>query len=145
MAFRFPLASVLAFRESLERREELALTKIQLEMARVQHEIEQLTAELVAAQRARDESMRRPIPAAKLQEMLHASDAVAERKKKLQETLAGLEQQRSEQLRAYHAAHRARQVLTDLRIQHHDAWDQRQARAQQKMLDDVFASRSRRG
>jgi flagellar export protein FliJ len=144
MAFRFPLAAVLAFRESLERREELALTKIQLEMARVQHEIEQVTAELAAAQRMREESMKQPIPAAQLQSMLHASDAAGERKKKLKEALAALEHQRGEQMRVYQAAHRARQVLSDLRAQQHEAWEQDQARQQQKTLDDIFTSRSQR-
>src|SRR5579872_5498042 len=104
MAFRFTLASVLGFRESVERREELALTKIQLEMARVQHAIEEVAAELVAAQRQREESMRQPMRAAELQSMLRAADVAAERKAKLLESLAVLEQQRGEQMRAYQAA-----------------------------------------
>ena len=145
MAFRFTLASVLGFRESIERREELALTKIQLEMARVQREIETATAELAAAQRMREDSMRRPIPAAQLQTMLLAAETVAERKKTLLESLAVLEQKRGEQMRAYQAAHRGRQVLSDLRTQQRETWDQDQARAQQKTLDDLFAARSRRG
>jgi flagellar export protein FliJ len=144
MAFRFPLASVLAFRESIERREELALSKIQLEMARVQHEIEQITAELVTAQKAREESMRRPISAAQLQAMLHAADAAVERRKKMLETLAALDRQRAEQMRVYQEAHRARRVLTDLEAQQGEIWEQEQARLQQKVLDDIFASRSLR-
>ncbi len=145
MAFRFPLASVLGFRENIERREELALSKIQLEMARVQHEIDQATAELAAAQRAREECMREPIPAAQLQAMLHGADAAAERKKKLLESMAVLEQQRGEQMRVYQAAHRDRRVLSDLLAQQREEWEVKQGRAQQKMLDDVFISRNMRG
>jgi flagellar export protein FliJ len=144
MAFRFTLASVLGVRESLERREELALTKIQLEMARVQHEIENVNAELAQAQRKREECMRQPIPAAQLQTMLHAADAATERKKKLLESLVVLERQRGEQMRAYQAARRARQVLSDLRAQHLEAWELEQARTQQKTIDDMFATRKQR-
>lgn len=144
MAFRFTLASVLAFRESMERREELTLAKIQLEMARVQHEIEHVTAELAVAQRMREENLRRPIPAAQLQSMLRAADAATEQKKKLVETLAALEHQRGEQMRVYQTAHRARRVFSDLRAQQRELWEQNQVRQQQKTLDDIFASRSQR-
>jgi flagellar export protein FliJ len=144
MAFRFTLASVLGVRESLERLEELALTRIQLEMARVRHAIEKTNADLAEAQRVREESMRKPIPAAQLQSMLHAADAAAERKTKLMESLVLLERQRGEQMRAYQAARRGRQVLSDLREQHLEAWEQEQARTQQKILDDIFASRNQR-
>lgn len=144
MAFRFTLASVLGFRESIERREDLALAKLQLEMARVRHEIDLVTEDLAAAQRRREESMRQPIPAAELQSMLRAADVAAERRKKLLESLAALEHQRGEQMRIYQTARRARQVLSDLRTQHRDTWEQEQARAQQKVLDDIFGSRSHR-
>jgi flagellar export protein FliJ len=144
MAFRFTLASVLGVRESLERREELALTKIQLEMARVQHGIEKVNAELAEAQQMREECMRQPIPAAQLQTMLHAAGAATERKTKLLESLVVLERQRGEQMRAYQAARRARQVLSDLRAQHLEAWELEQARTQQKIIDDIFATRNQR-
>jgi len=144
MAFRFTLASVLGFRESIERREDLALAKLQLEMARVRHEIDLVTEDLAAAQRRREESMRQPIPAAELQSMLRAADVAAERRKKLLESLAALEHQRVEQMRIYQTARRARQVLSDLLTQHRDTWEQEQARAQQKVLDDIFGSRSHR-
>ncbi|MFP5229856.1 MAG: flagellar FliJ family protein [Acidobacteriota bacterium] len=120
------------------------LTRIQLEMARVQHEIEHVTAEIVAAQKAREECMRHPIPAAQLQAMLHGADAAVERKKKLLEAMAALEQKRGEQMRLYQEAHRARQVLTELLGKQREAWEQEQGRAQQKMLDDIFASRNMR-
>jgi len=144
MAFRFPLASVLGFRESVERREELALAKVQLEMARVQHEIERVTEDLAEAQRKREECMRKAIPAAELQSMLRAADLAAERKKKLLESLAALEHQRGEQMRAYQSAHRARRVLSDLREQQLETWEQQQVRVQQKMADDRFVTRHQR-
>jgi flagellar biosynthesis chaperone FliJ len=47
-------------------------------------------------------------------------------------------------MRAYQAARRARQVLSDLRAQHLEAWELEQARTQQKTIDDMFATRKQR-
>jgi len=55
MGFRFPLASVLQFRESIEKREELALQKVQFEVARVRRRIDELTEELAKASDEREE------------------------------------------------------------------------------------------
>jgi flagellar biosynthesis chaperone FliJ len=55
-----------------------------------------------------------------------------------------LERQRCEQMRAYQAARRARQVLSDLRAQHLEAGELEQARTQQKTIDDMFATRKQR-
>ena len=145
MGFRFPLASVLSLRESMERREELALKKILLDMAHVRREIEHLDAELAAAHRMREESLQRPIPAFQLQSMLRDADAAIERRRVLVESLAALERQRSEQTRVYQAAHCGRRMLSDLLEQQRDLWEQEQARNAQKVIDDVFASRSQRG
>ena len=46
MGFRFTLDSVLRFREGIEKREELALQKVQFEVSRVRRRIEELTEEL---------------------------------------------------------------------------------------------------
>ncbi|MGB6742740.1 MAG: hypothetical protein WBE38_03710, partial [Terracidiphilus sp.] len=93
MAFRFALATVLRFRESVEKREELALQKILLEMARVRREIERLTAEIAAAQEARNQAMQNPLPASHIQGMLNEMDAATERRKTLRESLESLERQ----------------------------------------------------
>jgi flagellar export protein FliJ len=145
MAHRFSLASVLRFRESVEQQEELALRKLQLETAGAQRSVEQATMEIAIAQQTRERAMQQPIPAAQLQAMLRAAEAAIERKKKLLAILHKLEEQRAEQMRRYQAAHRDRQMLTDLADRQQDAHELRQVKAQQKMVDDLFASRHRRG
>ena len=52
MPFRFKLATVLKIRESVEKQEERALQKILVEMARVAHQIEELTAEIAKSRDA---------------------------------------------------------------------------------------------
>ena len=143
MAFRFSLATVLRFRESVEKREELALQKILMEMARIRREIEQVNAAIATAQNARNEAMQNPLPASHLQDMLSEIEAAVVRRDKLRETLQALDRQRVLQTQRYQAAHRDRQMLSDMRTRQRDAYEQQQARATQKFLDDIFAARSR--
>lgn len=144
MAFRFTLATVLRFRESVEKREELTLQRILLDMARVRHEIEQITTAMITAHDAREQAMRNTLPASHLHGMLKDAEAAAERKKNLLQSLAALEQQHRLQAAKYQAAHRDRQMLSDMKTKKRDAYEQERARATQKFLDDIFAARSMR-
>jgi flagellar export protein FliJ len=145
MAFRFSLAAVLRFRESVEKREELALQKIILEIARTRIEIERQTEEIGAAQEAINKAMQKPISAYHLQGLLNAVSVIVNRKKALVESLVPLERKREMQMKAYQAAHRDRQMLSDMATRQRGAYEQAQARAQQKFLDDIFAARAQRG
>jgi len=144
MAFRFSLATVLLFRQSVEKREELALQKILMEMARTRKEIQEITTAIAAAHAARNQAMLNPLPASHVQDMLSDTDAAAERKKKLIESLAVLEREHQAQTRKYQAAHRDRQMLSDMQSRQREAYDQERARATQKFLDDIFAARLHR-
>jgi flagellar export protein FliJ len=145
MAFRFPLASVLSYRESVERREELALQKILMEMAQVRQTIDQLTGQIAQAQKTIERVMQKALPAVQMQSMLNQANAAIERKRALIAALEALEQKREQQLRAYQDAHRSRRMLSDMAKQRRTAWDQERAKSQQKFLDDIFAARARRG
>jgi flagellar FliJ protein len=145
MAFRFSLATVLRFRESIEKREELVLEKLLMEMARLRRDIEGLAAEITGAQEARNHAMQQPLPAIHLQLMLKQTDLLADRKKALIESLAALDRERDIQTRRYQAAHRDRQMLSDMSARKKEAYEQERTRAQQKFLDDIFATRAQRG
>ncbi len=144
MAFRFPLAAVLRLRESIEQREERALQKIQLGMARVSHQIDQLTASIAKEQQAREQALKQPIPAVELQTMLWDAQAAVEKKKALIEALHALEEQRIQQMKVYQAAHRDHETLLNMAAEQRSAYELEQARAQQKFLDDIFIGRRHR-
>jgi flagellar export protein FliJ len=144
MPFRFPLATVLRVRKSLEKREERALQKIQLDMARIARQIDELSAEIAKAHQVREQAMQRPIPASHLQMHSWSSEAALARKKSLLRDLFRLEELRDLQLKAYHAAHRNSETLTDLLHKQRDAYELEQARTQQKQLDDIFIARRQR-
>jgi flagellar export protein FliJ len=135
---------VLRLRESIERREERALKKIQMEMARVSRQIEELDAAIARAQRERDGALREPMPASHLQAMLAQTALTIEGRKTLQAMLRGLEEQRLKQLKVYQAAHRDHEMLIEMRKQQRNAYLLEQERMEQKYLDDIFIARRHR-
>jgi flagellar FliJ protein len=144
MAFRFSLATVLRVRESLQRQEELKLQKIGFEMARLKREIDQLTAEIAEASNAEERALRRPIPASQVQMLVWARHAAIEKRAALERDRQALEQQRDEQLKIYHAAHRECETLIDLRDSQRDEYEHEKAHGDQKRLDDMFVARRQR-
>jgi flagellar FliJ protein len=145
MAFRFPLATVLRVKESLEKREERAVQRIQLEMARVARQIEELTEAMTKAYAARNQALRQAVPAGQLHTMLWEAQAAVEAKNALRITLQGLEEQRLKQMKVYLAAHREHETIINLFNEQRDAYEVEQTRAQQKYLDDIFIARRQRG
>lgn len=144
MAFRFTLAQVLRVRESIERREELALQRAELEVVRAQRRIEELTTELAKVGRERDESIVRSIKAYELQCMNAEMNAIAAAREEVFTVLQELIQRRDAQRRVYQTAHSARRMLTDMSAQQRTEYEQEQTREQQKRLDDIFAARMQR-
>jgi len=144
MAFRFPLATVLRVRESIEHREERALQRIQLEMARILRQIEELSSEIAKAHDAQEVALQRPIPAGRLHSLLWEAQVAAERRKALFPVLKALEQQRDAQLKVYQAAHRSHETLISMLHEQRSAYELEQARTQQKYLDDIFMARRHR-
>jgi flagellar FliJ protein len=144
MAFRFPLATVLRVRESIEQREERALQQIQLEMARVLRQIEELSAEIAGARDAQDEALRQPVPAGYLHGLLWEAQLAEVRRKALLSTLQVLEQQRDKQMKVYQTAHRNHETLISMKRDQRNVYEQQQVRMQQKSLDDIFMARRHR-
>ncbi len=144
MAFRFSLAQVLRVRESIEKREELALQRAELEVAEVRRRIEQLTDAIAKTNDARARALLQPIRAIDLQSMQAEMEAAAEARQILLDTLETLLQQRDAQMKRYQDAHNGRQMLTDLEKEHRAEYELEQTRAQQKRLDDLFAARAQR-
>lgn len=144
MGFRFSLATVLRFLESVERREELALQAILAEIARTRRAIEELTMRIEAAHRARHDALQQPIAAFEIQSMCSEATTAADLRSLQLDKLAKLEQQRMKQLSVYRDAHRNRQMLTEMRTREQSAHERERNRTQQKFLDDMFAARGQR-
>jgi flagellar export protein FliJ len=144
MPFRFPLAAVLLVRENAEEREERALKKIQLELAHISRQVKEVNAEIARAHDAREESMRKPIPAFQLQAYLTQLEQAAEKKKILLHHLQNLRLELDRQMNVYQACHRDREALSNMLEKQREAYDREQTREQQKQLDDMFMARRHR-
>lgn len=144
MAFRFTLEQVLRVRLSLERREELALQRTELEVARVRRRIEEQTEAIAAVNRRRHEALKKPMQAYLLQGMDAEINAAIDARKRALEDLKVAMERRDAQLKMYQMAHNGRQMLTDLEKQQRTEYDLEEMKAQQKKLDDLFAARIQR-
>ena len=145
MPFRFTLEQVLRVRESIERREELALQRAEMEVARVQRRIEELTEELAGIARRREEVLKEPTRAYELQSMDAETNATMEARQTMIEALKIVQGQRDQQRKIYQAAHNGRRMLTDLEKQQRAVYELGEVKAQQKKIDDLFAARAQRG
>jgi flagellar export protein FliJ len=144
MPFRFPLEAVLLVRENAEKREEHALQSIQLEIARMLRMVEELSANIARAHADREQALQRPIPALQLHSFLWETVTAAEKKKVLLSRLQSMELERDRQMQKYQAAHRDHETVIDMFTEQQDAYEQEQARNQQKNLDDIFIARRHR-
>lgn len=144
MAYRFPLESVLRLRESIEKREELLLQKAQYEVAKVQQRINDVNEELEEADRKRGEALLGSVEAFRLQAMQEDIRAAKETKQTLIATIALRKDERDRRMKFYQAAHSGRRMLSDLRDQQRNVWEQEQARIEQRRLDDIYAARLQR-
>jgi flagellar export protein FliJ len=144
VSFRFSLASVLRLRESVERSEELALQKVELELARLRRQIEELAQEVDKFIAIRQQTMKDPTPAYRVVEMQDRVNELLASKQALTDGLPTLQGQRDTQMKRYQAAHNGRRMLTEMSSRQRDAYEQEQARLQQKRLDDIFAARLHR-
>lgn len=145
MGFRFTLETVLRFREGLEKNEERALQKIQLEVAQVRRQLDELAGDLARSNSERADSLRNWMQAFRLQNL---DSEIAERiatKAALLEMLGSLKLKRDEQMKRYQAARVDRRMLSDLEEQKKVEWEQERDRMDQKRMDDVFSSRLKRG
>jgi flagellar export protein FliJ len=144
MAFQFSLATVLRVRESVEKREERALQKIQFEIVRLLRGLEDLNAAIAHAHEEREQALLRSIPAGHLHTFQWEAQTALEKQKALHHQLRNLEQERDQQIQVYRAALRDREMLTDMLDKQRAAYDHEQARTQQKNLDDIFTARRHR-
>ena len=88
-----------------------------------------------------EEALRQSVPAGQLQSLLWEEQS-AERELRL--TLAQLhtvEQQRDVQRKVYQAAHRDREMLTEMQEKQKKLYEQMRVRDEQKKLDDLFIAR----
>jgi flagellar FliJ protein len=145
MRFRFPLAAVLRLREIAEEREERLLSEILRRIVQTREALDQLDAAMVVVAERRNSGLRASLSAAELQASYREVEALRAARQEHSEQLGKLEQLRLQQLAIYHAAHRGRRMLTEMRAEQRARFEATRAREEQKAADDLFLARHRRG
>jgi flagellar export protein FliJ len=145
MAFRFSLATVLMVRKSIEKREELALRKVQYDIAQIRQRIESLASDIHNKQNECNIALQQPTRARDLHAMLAELNSGVEARKKLCESLTLLEKEQEKRMKTYQAAHSDFEMLAGMFTEQRAIYDREQARNEQKMLDEIFCSRASRG
>lgn len=144
MAFQFPLAAVLRYRESIEQREYFALEKIQQDIVRVELKIRQAENDCSVATQNRLAELAHGTRAAVLQSAYDYQSALEQQSEALQALLQELKAKWRQQLASYELARRNRETLEKLRAKQLDTYSREQAKQEQAVIDDLFLSRRRR-
>jgi flagellar export protein FliJ len=131
-------------RKSIERREELALQRVQFDIAELRKRIDSLTAEIDNKQSERNRALQEPTYAREVHAILSEMNAAIESRRKLTGSLKLMEQEQEKRMKAYQAAHVDRELLTNMLAQQRTSYDQEERRKQQKSIDEIFSSRASR-
>jgi flagellar export protein FliJ len=141
MAFHFPLAAVLHFRQSLEHQQELKLRAANQRVARVRRTIEHLDSRHQESVFLQSKRLTDGTTAAELRFELQCEAQLLRQRREAEQQLAVLEQARNQQRELFHQARRARETLATLRDKQLLLYRQRAARSEQRRLDDLFLMR----
>lgn len=141
MAFRFPLETLLRFRQSVERQEEMQLQAVNQNLRNLNAEIESFEQSENNRCAARKESLTAGLSGAELHFEL-CCDAMAEhRRGALQKERARQEKLRDQQYEKFRQARIQREVLESVRETQLRSYQKEQARREQRSLDDLFLMR----
>jgi len=143
MPFHFPLAAVLRYRESIERRERLVLERIQQEIARVELQIRQIEDACSRASERRGAELARGMSAAEMQSAYEYQQALEQQGDTLRSQWLEWKKRWRQQLTAYELARRNRETLERLRAKQLEIYSREQAKRGQAIIDDLFLSRRR--
>jgi flagellar export protein FliJ len=141
MAFEFPLQSVLHFRESIERQQELRLRAANQRVARVRRVIEQLETRRQEIRSVETRQLREGTTSAELRFELQREAGLVRHRGELEKQLIGLEKARDEQREAFQQARQARRTLEALREKQLVVYRKEALRREQRNLDDLFLMR----
>ena len=141
MPFRFPLESVLHFRQSVEHQQELLLRAANQRVARVRHFIEQLDRQMKETRQRQLDQLQAGSSAAELHFALVCDAALQQKRRDLESELSRLERLRNERQNIFQQARRERETFESLRNRQLREYERDAARREQRQLDDLFLSR----
>jgi flagellar export protein FliJ len=141
MAFRFSLAMLLRFRQTLERQAEILLQEANQQVAGLLHAIEEADRALAQVGAGEARALQSGVSAAELQFDLLRRDVLLCRRKELVAELARAQQVQLQRRREFQRARQRREVVDTLRQHQLERYREEEGRREQRRLDDLFLLR----
>jgi flagellar export protein FliJ len=141
MAFRFSLAALLRFRQSLEHQQELLLQEATQNVLAARQRVEEAGRMLAAMAAENAGKLQAGVTAAELQFDLLCRSLAAERRQALEKQLAVCEKARAQRLQAFQQARQQREAVDALRRRQFELYHEQETRREQRRLDDMFLLR----
>ncbi len=139
MAYRFPLATLLRFRENLEHRSWLELQAANQQVQRVEVSLSQLERERMEWRTGRSSALDRGVKAAELE--IWGEPYYQRKRLDFEQSLLAAKQQAAAKLAEFSRARQKRQVLENLYMQGKNIYDAERARREQALVDELFLLR----
>ena len=144
MLKRFPLAAVLTVREQREISEERALIAVTVLLKQRRAAYMLLERELAQLAATRAGERNQVFLAAHFQAAAARYDHLRAQQGELHREIKLVETRRTEQQERFLGARRDREMVTQLREKHENAWQAEQQKQETKRLDDIFSARRSR-
>jgi flagellar export protein FliJ len=142
MAYTFPLATLLRFRENLEHRSWLELQASNQQLQRVEASLAQLELERIEWRNERLSVLGKGIKAAELE--ICGQQYYQRKRLELERDLLPARQQAAAKLAEFYRARQKRQVLENLYLRGKNVYDTERARREQARVDELFLIRRKR-
>lgn len=141
MAFRFPLETLLRFRRSVERQQELKLLEAVRQVMTTMQEIEMVDHTISDIQENEHREMGTAVRGAQLHFDVLRCSLLREQRQELEKVLAQREKVRARCQDQFKSAHREREAVEILREDQLHHFQQEETRREQRQMDDLFLLR----
>jgi len=141
MPFRFPLQTLLRYRQSVERQQELRLLEANQQVAAVRLQIENVEQSKLALAAEERRELAAGVSAAELHFHILLRSLLAKKRGLLDHELARCEELRRQRHAEFQRAHQDREAVTALRANQQRTYEQQESRREQRRLDDMFLLR----
>jgi flagellar export protein FliJ len=141
MPFHFPLETVLRFRRSQERQQEILLQEANHRVTIVRQEVNRIEGSLATVISRLEFQLREGMTAAEIQFGHLTCSELIRLRKQLEKDLIAREQERAHSMKLFQQARRQREVVETLRRQKLQLHRQQENRQEQRRLDDQFLLR----
>lgn len=141
MPFRFPLAALLKYRESIEEREDLLLRNAQQQVSGIRNQILQIQEQQRVLMEEYSKTLRSGVVASELHSFIGHKQQLELALDQLNRMLKEAENRRNQQRKVYEIARQKREVLSTVRDRQMQRYQIEEGRREQRQLDDLFLSR----